>query len=156
MLAIDPGTTHSGLCSISRNKLTAIDVSNETVLQYLRKLSSACGLVVIEEFAGQGLPVGASTFEACMWAGRFQQVALDGGADVLMVKRKTIVRYFTGGARGGDSKLRAALIGKYGGKGSTALPGPFNGVSGTDAWSAAALAIFGYEQTSKEEWRQHE
>ena len=153
LLSIDPGTEYTGVAFLSSGRVTALKVRNEVVLEYVKKLACTCDTVVIEEFAGFGMNVGQSTFTACRWAGRFEQAAIEAGAEVVLVKRKAIVRHFTGTNRGGDTQVRRALTERYGNRGTQLERGPFFYVQGnSDSWSATALAIYVYEQQNNRRW----
>lgn len=153
LLALDPGTEYTGVAFLAEARITALKVRNDVALEYVKKLGNTCGTVIIEEFAGFGMNVGQSTFTACRWAGRFEQAAIDAGADVVLVKRKQIVRHFTGTNRGGDTQVRRGLTERYGNRGTASERGPFFYVQGnSDSWSATALAIYVYEQQNNRRW----
>lgn len=105
-------------------------------------LSPDVGLIVIEQVASYGMPVGAEVFETVYWSGRFAEAA-----HPLPVERLTRLRVklaLCHDSRARDANVRAALIDRYGGKeraiGRKAAAGPLYGISG-DVWSALALAV---------------
>ena len=97
-------------------------------------------VVAIEMFAGYGRSVGKSTFEACKWVGRFEQIFID-KIDTKMIYRKgDVCPWICRNTMAKDKDIRAALIKRYGEPGKKASPGILYGVT-KDMWSALAIAI---------------
>ena len=141
LLAIDPGTTHSGLVIMVDGRVTSAQVSENS--EVLDELNIHRGTpVAIEMIASYGMAVGKEVFETCVWIGRFVQVA--GPDRVRLVYRKDVKMHLCGTPRAKDANIRQALIDRYGGKaeaiGSVKKPGPLYGVK-SHAWAALAVAV---------------
>lgn len=70
--------------------------------------------------------------------------------DIIEIPRADVLRYFTGGTKGGDVALRAAIYDRFGGSRQAAIgtkknPGPLYGLSGSHMLAALAVAIMAYE-----------
>lgn len=144
LLAIDPGTTHSGWVTYAAKPLlTSVRASgtheNHDILDLIRE---HVGPIAIERFEARGMPVGDESVETVLWTGRFIQAA---GMDrVRLVKRSAVKSHICGTMRATDANIRAALIDKWGGKaeaiGNIKRPGPLYGVK-SHAWAALAVAV---------------
>lgn len=145
LLAIDPGTTESAWLEYDTDQALPIlwaKEPNDMVLNHVAHVTPA-DLLVIEMFAGYGMPVGREVFESCVWIGRFWQAFLP--VPVRLLYRKEIKRHLCGVDRAKDPHVRQALLDKFGpGKelavGKKASPGPLYGLTG-DCWSALAVAV---------------
>lgn len=142
LLAIDPGTTHSGfvvLGGIGPRPLNSGVYENGEMLALLKENRNP---VAIEMIASYGMAVGKEVFETCVWIGRFVQVA--GPDRVRLVYRKDVKMHLCGTPRAKDANIRQALIDRYGGKaeaiGNVKKPGPLYGVK-SHAWAALAVAV---------------
>lgn len=142
VIAIDPGTTHSGFVIMLDGRVTSSHVlENHTVLDELHIHSGRP--IAIEMIASYGMAVGKEVFETCVWIGRFIQVA--GGMNgVRLVYRKDVKMHLCGNVRAKDANIRQAIIDRYGGKaeaiGTVKKQGPLYGVK-SHAWSALAVAL---------------
>ena len=111
ILAIDPGTTKSGWCSIVNGVpvLWGWD-DNETLID------PACPddtVLVIEDIGHYGLAVGRDVFQTVKWMGRMQQ-AFKG--ETVYIPRGEVLINLCGKRQGAnDSTVRQALIDRYGG-----------------------------------------
>ena len=150
VLAIDPGTTHSAYCLYDTSTseiLDAAKVDNCVLLDRMRKSEFACDILVIEMIASYGMAVGKSTFETCVWIGRFIE-AISGDAGHQKMYRSEVKMAVCGSPRAKDKNIRRALIDRFpatgGGKepaiGTIAKPGPLYGFS-TDMWAALGVAV---------------
>jgi len=157
ILAIDPGTTHSGWVEWDTETKAPIDTAgppffqpdipafgknpNEEVDSLLKRYArnnKGAPLVAIEMINAQGQPVGATTFETCVWIGKF----LAAYPKAIRVDRRVIKKHHCPGVQHPkDGTVAQAVRDKYGQKGTKANPGPFYGVSG-DVWQAIALATY--------------
>lgn len=146
LLAIDPGTTQSGFCVWSGDAIHEADkISNVDLLQKIR-----CGhfernevnLVAIEKVASYGMAVGAETFEAVFWSGRFAEAWLSKGIQgfVRRPARLEVKLHLCHSPRANDSTIRQALIDRFGAPGTKANKGFTYGLAG-DQWQAFALAV---------------
>ena len=142
LIAIDPGTTKSGVCVFRGKRVTDAYVSdNETLVRQLALANRSIDTqptVVIEMIASYGMAVGKETFETCVWIGRFIQVC----DDVHRMFRKEVKIHLCGTTRAKDTNIWQAIVDRYGGKdaavGRKKTPGPLYGVT---SHSRAALAL---------------
>jgi hypothetical protein len=142
LLAIDPGTTHSGWTVLQNGSVPASGVyENNEILVLIRQWHGSRP-VAIEMIASYGMAVGKEVFETCVWIGRFVQVA--GPDRVRLIYRKDVKMHLCGTPRAKDANIRQALIDKWGGKaeaiGTVKKPGPLYGVK-SHAWAALAVAV---------------
>lgn len=153
MLAIDPGTTHSGYVralvhpgETAYPRLQALESGVCANAELFDLLQADHDLVAIEMIASYGMPVGAEVFETCLWIGRFMQVA--GAGRVRLVYRKEVKSHLCGSQKAKDSNIRQALIDRWGGKaeaiGNVKKPGPLYGIK-SHAWPALAVAVTALE-----------
>lgn len=142
VLAIDPGTTQSQF--ILWNPLLGVVrhgfLKNEDLLEQLGILCNSEPSVVFEGIQSFGMPVGAETFETCIWIGRFWQKCVGNGINPTLAFRKDVKLHLCGTTKAKDGNIRQALIDRYGEPGKKAAPGRLYGISG-HAWSALALAV---------------
>jgi hypothetical protein len=114
--------------------------ANIDLLSYLDETQAES--LAIEMIASYGMAVGQSTFETCVWIGRFIErwrvVQYPRNirprlSEVRRVTRKQVLVHLCNSAKGNDSTLRHALIDRYGGKekaiGKKAMPGPLYGMN---------------------------
>lgn len=141
LLAIDPGTTHSGWVLMRDGK--PVDggvVENAEMLGRIEDWPWAS--LAIEMIASYGMAVGKEVFETCVWIGRFVQAA--GPERVRLVYRRDVKLHLCGNARAKDANIRQALIDLYGGKaaaiGDKKRPGPLYAVK-SHAWAALGVAV---------------
>lgn len=159
-LCVDPGTTKSGMLFYdgTYNDLSVMhprsDISNFELLRFDLKHEFKPDVILIEMVASYGMAVGASTFETCVWIGRFIQKF--GEERVKLIYRKDVKKCLCGSMQAKDSNIRQAIIERFpaagGGKtpqiGTKKQPGPLFGIS-SHCWSALALGIT-YFETLKE------
>lgn len=145
ILAIDPGTEKSGWVILEDDRVSNSDISpNAGVLELVSQWKDD---LAIEMIAGMGMAVGQTTFDTCVWIGRFQQAYFRPDA-ARFVRRHEVKMHLCGSSRAKDANIRQALIDRFpasgGGKtpqiGTKGMPGPLYGVS-SHAWSALAVAI---------------
>lgn len=145
ILAIDPGTTHSGCVLLIDNRvaISRSDWENENVIRFISEFGPL--FVAIEQIRSYGPDVwaGNETHDTSHWAGRFHQRALDSGGEVMLIPRSEAKLFLTGSVRTKDPQIRGALIDLFGGasvaRGTKKNPGPLYKVSG-HAWAALAIA----------------
>lgn len=148
VLAIDPGSTKSGLCMINSKTYSPIHaekISNEEVLDLL---PSPDTLVVIEMVGhyGTGMPAGKDVFDTCVWIGRFLQHFTDCKLHVRQMMRRDVKLNLCGSARAKDGNVIQALVDRFAsgqpnyGKGTKKAPGWFYGFK-ADVWQAYALGV---------------
>lgn len=144
LLAIDPGTTHSGYVVIDGG---GVQLSGVAENGEMFELIAAHGSnIAIEMIASYGMAVGREVFETCLWIGRFMQAA--GPDRVRLVYRKDVKLHLCGSPRAKDANIRQALIDRWGGKaeavGTVKKPGPLYGVK-SHAWAALGVAVTALE-----------
>ena len=140
LLAIDPGTTHSGYVVIDAG---GVQLSGVAENGEMFELIAAHGSnIAIEMIASYGMAVGREVFETCLWIGRFMQAA--GPDRVRLVYRKDVKLHLCGSPRAKDANIRQALIDRWGGKaeavGTIKKPGPLYGVK-SHAWAALGVGV---------------
>ena len=142
VLAIDPGSTQSGLCMINSKTYSPIHaekISNEEVLDLL---PSPDTLVVIEMVGhyGTGMPAGKDVFDTCVWIGRFLQHFTNCKLHVRQMMRMEVKMNLCRHPRAKDSNIRQALIDRFGEVGTKKNQGWFYGFK-SDIWSAYACGV---------------
>jgi hypothetical protein len=137
-LAIDPGTTQSGVVLFRGDRVLEAGVhDNHAVLDLIR--NSEADVLAVEMIASYGMAVGREVFETCVWVGRFQQ-AWRSPESVRKVYRKDVKLHLCGSPRAKDANIRQALIDLLGAPGTKKAPGATYGVS-SHAWAALAVAV---------------
>lgn len=147
LLAIDPGTTHSGWVIFEGGEVCDSGVAaNGDILEMLDKRIPGNYPLAIEMIASYGMAVGKEVFETCLWIGRFMQAA--GPDRVRLVYRKDVKLHLCGSPRAKDANIRQALIDRWGGKaeaiGNVKKPGPLYAVK-SHAWAALGVAVTALE-----------
>lgn len=148
VLAIDPGPTESAWVTYDtdlRIPVTFAKQSNDTIIKTWP--ATGADTLAVEMIASYGMAVGASTFETCVWIGRFVQrwAMLNPGVPWSFVYRKDVKMHLCGSVRAKDANIRQAIMDKYGSTreaaiGKKATPGPLYGIS-SDVWAALGVAI---------------
>lgn len=146
ILAIDPGPVQSAYV------LWEGRVCEHGIIDNARMLDALWGYsfledtprLAIETIQSYGMPVGAETFETCIWIGRFVQHWLNISGNlihqIVMLPRKDIKLHLCGTTRAKDANIRQALLDRYGPQGKKANPGKLFGVKSHE-WSALAVAV---------------
>ena len=137
ILSLDPGTTHTAFIQLDHEKIVDHGhLPNAEIRQVL--IGREYDRVACEMIASYGMAVGASTFETCVWIGRFIEVAR---VDVELIFRKDIKLFLCGTMRAKDANIRQALLDKIGPQGTKAQPGPTYGIK-SHSWAALAVAVY--------------
>lgn len=144
ILAIDPGTTESAWLLFAGVKVHSCGIDDNDTIRKRFYNASGDHQIAIEMVACYGMPVGAETFETCVWIGRF--IESFGGGDY--VYRKDVKLHLCQNARAKDANVRQALLDLFPrtGGGSTPQvgtknkPGPLFGVR-SHIWSALGVAV---------------
>ena len=150
LLAIDPGPEKSAWLDYDTDAKQVVAAGiqeNDMVLNLCDRAPKHCHYLAIEMIASYGMAVGASTFETCVWIGRFIQAF--GMCDYDLAYRKDIKLHLCGSLRAKDANVRQALIDRFpatgGGKtpqvGTKKQPGPLHGIK-SHLWSALAVAVY--------------
>lgn len=148
MIGIDPGNTSTAIAAFSGERVHWIKHEpNAKILAFIKGAKD--GLrgqhVVIEMVASYGMIVGQEIFDTCRVIGQIQEAAESMGAKVTLVFRKTVVAHICHSAKASDANVKQALKDRFGQKGIKSAPGIFYGVSGSDQWSAIAIATWGLD-----------
>ena len=146
VLAIDPGTTHSGWCIFDGSEVLLCGIDENGLLRDLifgRDFSEEYEIMAFEMIQSMGMAVGQSTFETVFWSGRFVE-AFDDDASIIRVTRRDEKIHLCGNMRAKDANIRQALIDKLGPVGTKKNPGPLFGVK-SHIWSALAVAVTALE-----------
>lgn len=151
IFAIDPGPERSSLVSVlvDQDDLPLVSGElehevNDLVRQRLADVKRG-DIVAIEMMRSTGLSAGSDQFETCRQVGRFEQLARQVGATVVLVTRDIVKLSICESRRAKDGDIRQAIINRFGpGKeraiGTKKCPGPLYGVHGHQ-WAALALAL---------------
>lgn len=153
VLAIDPGTVESAWLAMDDGVPQHYGIyPNEMLCGCLHTMDwqERWGHLAVEMIASYGMPVGAETFESCVWIGRFIEAWT---RDWSYVFRKDVKMHLCGSVRAKDGNIRQALLDRFGGReaavGRKAAPGPLYGIS-KDVWSALAVAVTWTDQQARE------
>ncbi len=148
ILAVDPGTTRSGIALIDPGDykpLAAAKIPNIEVYDWLDRKD--VGMAVFEMVASYGMRVGREVFETCVWIGRFEEHATLGGLRWDCVYRQEEKMAICHSPNANDASIRRALVDRFcpmgtpnHGKGTKANPGWFYGFK-EDAWQAYAVGV---------------
>jgi len=150
ILAIDPGTTKSGVVLFDGESVlySNAEMDNGDIIEALNIGCVGNNLwfeeAVIEEIKSYGMPMGDTTIQTIIWIGRFIEVWTP--SEMNLLPRKTIVTFLCGSSRAKDSNVRRRILDLFpqtgGGKepaiGTKPQPGPLYGVA---AHSLSALAV---------------
>lgn len=139
LLAIDPGPEQSAYVLL-RDGTPIMNgiLDNPTMLGLVR--GSDMDHIAIEGIQSFGMPVGAETFNTCIWIGRFIEAA---EKPHTLVYRSEVKSHLCKNARAKDPNIRQALIDRFGGDraiGKKKTPGPLYSIK-SHCWSALAVAI---------------
>lgn len=137
LVCIDPGTTESGWCVMRGRQVIRSGITRNLELLERVKATGEGNRLAIEMIASYGMPVGAETFETCVWIGRFQQ-AWHSPDEVRLVLRRDVKLHLCGSSRAKDPNIRQALLDLLGPQGTRKDPGPLYGVK-SHAWAAVAV-----------------
>lgn len=157
ILAIDPGTTMSGVCLVrseDMRPLWSAKLENHMVRSTVVREFPTLGVmgnnleVVIERMQGNNMPVSSDVFLTCEWIGRFDVYMRDitGFLTRYICRRDEYKALCSNIYTHNDKGVRQALVERFAygepnyGKGTKAAPGWFYGFS-ADAWSAYAIAV---------------
>lgn len=154
ILAIDPGNIESGYVLIDKDTLEPLEIgkiTNEELMRQIEDEFKCIKHVVIEMIESQGMAVGQSVFETCVWIGKFE-LACEMYLGLLpnRIYRKNEKINLCGSMRAKDSNIVQALIDRFApntpnkGKGNKKEPGWFYGFK-KDIWQAYAVGVTYYD-----------
>lgn len=143
VLAIDPGTTESGYVVLHGTRVVEAGVMpNAGLLGALSTRRFDAELLAVEMIASYGMPVGAETFETCVWIGRLVdrwEVRYVAEAWTL-IPRMAVKMHVCHTSKAKDANIRQALIDRFGGPGAERKGGALAGVK-SHAWAALGVAV---------------
>lgn len=153
ILAIDPGTTESGVVlirSLDCHPLLHCKVENESVFDLIdsaEENNPRHVAYVIEYIASYGMPVGAEVFEAAYAIGDFRTyITRKKHRECARIYRREEKLNICHSPNANDATIRLALVDRFAygvsnhGKGTKANPGFFYGFR-ADEWAAFAVAV---------------
>jgi hypothetical protein len=151
ILAIDPGNEQSAFVLWDGEVLLDKGIlENETLDDKLFTFDA--DKLFIEMIASYGMPVGKTTFETCVWIGRFAErfhsrkpVLTPFNSVVEYIYRKDVKIHLCNSMKAKDSNIRQALIDRFGEVGTKNNQGLLYGVS-KDIWSALAIAVYAFDK----------
>jgi hypothetical protein len=150
ILALDPGTTHSGLVSVRNGTIETHEVSeNATILGLLSSARFAQphpSCLAIEMFEPRGMPLGRESLETVLWTGRFIQAWSP--RPYCRVHRSAIKLHLCGSNKAKDGNIRQALLDRWGPQGKKANPGVTYGIKSHE-WAALAVATYYLDTQAK-------
>ena len=150
ILAIDPGTTESGVVIVDSETYKPVfcgKFRNDMVLEICYESTYDKATIEMIQYYGKFMSAGQTTFDTCVWIGRFIEAIATREITAELSYRATIKAYITGMASAKDGQVKQVLIDRFakgagnGGKGYKKNPGWFYGFA-ADAWQAYALAVF--------------
>lgn len=140
---LDPGPAKSALVTLHDDQSIRAEIGpNRDILDALWCEASQLinGVLVIEQIASFGMPVGAEVFETVFWSGRFAEAyARRCGVEAIRIPRMQVKMALCHSSRAKDANVRQALIDHYGGPGSIKKGGKLYKVK-ADEWAALAVA----------------
>lgn len=155
ILGIDPGQIQSAyiIISIDNNKLiNIIDknwINNELLIKSIISKHIIYNNIetAIETIVSYGMKVGQTTFDTCIWAGRFFQLIKDFKGKPIFIKRPDVKLNLCHSKRAKDKNVTQALKDRFGELGTKNNPGRIYNIKGAPKgssghiWSAFAIAI---------------
>jgi hypothetical protein len=154
VLAIDPGTTESGVVFWDGRKIYLKGKErNQWVLKKIR-LGCDFSRVCIEEI--NPYTMGKTTRDTILWSGRFQEACENRQIECSYLSRIQVRQHLcgSGGPKINDSVITQALVDRFAygqknfGKGTKKEPGFFFGFK-KDIWQAFAIAVTWHDQNKQ-------
>jgi hypothetical protein len=97
--------------------------------------------MAVEMIACYGMPVGAETFNTCLFIGRIQEIwTHQKSLPLRLIYRREVKMHLCGTMKAKDPNIRQALLDKFGPVGTKKLPGKLYGVS-SHLWAALGVAV---------------
>lgn len=163
IFAIDPGNIMSGYALLGADSTEIIHIiecgklPNKDIQAIMNRWFDLTDILAIEMIAhyGQGMAAGATTFDTCIWIGRFLETAerdmhMQEGVDIHRIMRREEKINLCGSMKAKDKDIKQALVDRFAagqpnyGKGTKKAPSFFYGVS-ADAWSAIAVGVTAFD-----------
>lgn len=161
IIAIDPGTTQSAWVLLDGEedppRVAAMGLERNGLVRAMLAASQAEHLA-IEMVACYGMPVGATTFETCLWIGRFIELWQRPYTKIYR-KADTCMR-LCNSSRANDANIAQAIRDRYPATGGGAKPqvgtkkqpGPLYGVK-KDIWQALGVGLAWFDIQKEERAR---
>jgi len=148
VLAIDPGTTESAYVIYNSEEFDCLESfgigRNEDIRLILKSIEKGklnVDELVIEMIASYGMPVGETTFETCLWGGRFIEVwETAKGKQWKKMYRREAKMHLCGSPRAKDANINRTLKDRFGEPGTKKVPGRMYGMK-SHLWAALAIAV---------------
>lgn len=128
---------------------------NETIIEAIYSGLWGVDQLIIEVIAYQGMNVGQSIFDTCVWVGRFSEAAdRTHPIPTYAVKRRWVQLNLCGTIKAGDTNVTRALKARFApnesnhGKGTKEAPGWFYGFS-SHKWQAYAAGVTGLDMMER-------
>ena len=151
IIGIDPGTLESAFVVWDVSKAHALGkVPNDQILDVIRAYDDV-EHVVIEAIVSYGMAVGQTTFDTCVWIGRFQQLAEELSISNSLLRRKAVCLHICNNGSAKDPNIRMALIDRYGKPSLKNKPNLVyndhwkDNKMAKDMWSALAISVTYWE-----------
>jgi len=152
ILAIDPGNYQSAFVLWDGSEIICYGkYKNKELLTLIKSVQSQYNpdYFAVEKVASYGMAVGQTTFDTCVWAGRFLQHFIHNSSitdNVQEVFRKDVKLHHCGQTRAKDSNIIQALKDRFepGLKPRQRPNGLLKGIT-ADVWQAFALAVYQYD-----------
>lgn len=155
ILALDPGTTQTGWAIVDEKlRISEHGIhDNRYLLRMIQQRGSEFDRLATEMISSQGMAVGKSVFDTCVWIGRFVQAWRE-PEQAIIIFRHQVKMHLCNSTRAKDANIRQAIIDLYeplgGGNtpqiGNKERPGPLYGVS-SHVWPAIGVAIVAHHQS---------
>jgi len=141
IIAVDPGPKESAVLQWDgEGVINPRILTNDALRSWFLDFETDGWTIAIEMIACYGMPVGAETFETCLFIGRLQEIAGVKELPCQLVYRRDVKRHICNNIFAGDPNVRQALIDRFGPPGTKKNPGRLYGVH-KHLWSALAVAI---------------
>lgn len=147
VLFIDPGTVQSAYADwideSNQRVLRAEILENSAMRDFLSTRAPDYFAIGIEKIESYGRPVGAETFETCVWCGRFAEAVRQriGSEPHFPLRREIKQHLCDASVKVNDAMIRQALIDRFGAPGTKKVPGVTYGLR-KDMWAAFAGAVY--------------
>lgn len=149
IIGIDPGNIESAYCILDNGSISeTAKLPNGSFWETVSEFTSEPCVVYLEDIQAMGMSVGQEVFDTAKQIGRLQLLMEQSGVEYVMIKRTEVKLHHCNTTRAKDTNIRAALIERFGDKGTKSNKGFFFGVSGSDQWSACAIALAGNDKTN--------
>lgn len=141
IVAIDPGPERSAILKWNGDRVVNPMILNNGEIRDCVASMAVPEMLAVEMIACYGMPVGAETFNTCLFIGQLKEIWLQKLKPFQLVYRREVKMHFCGTMKAKDPNIRQALIDKFGPVGTRKSPGKLYGVS-SHLWAALAVAVY--------------